>query len=1581
MNESEIFTNAVRFATPAERAAYLDGACAGNPQLRADVEALLQAHAQDPGFLERPAATVEEAPAVEPEAAGAERPGAVLEGRYKLLEAIGEGGMGTVWMAQQTEPVKRLVAVKLLKTGLSSRAVLARFEAERQALALMDHPNIARVLDAGVAPDGRPFFVMELVKGVPITQYCDEYHLTPRQRLELFVPVCQAVQHAHHKGVIHRDLKPSNVLVARYDDRPVPKVIDFGVAKAAGQPLTEQTLHTGFGAVVGTVEYMSPEQASFNQLDIDARSDIYSLGVLLYELLTGGTPFNRKELEKAGVLEMLRLIREQEPPRPSTRLSTTEGLPTLAANRGMEPRRLTALVRGELDWIVMKCLEKDRGRRYETANALSLELQRYLADERVQACPPSVGYRLRKFVRRNRGAVLAVCLVVLALVAGILGTTWQAWRATRAAAGETEQRQWADQQAMEAKDNEQRALGEKSRADQEADKALQRLVRQYVGSGARHLDEGDLLGSLPWFVEALALERDPDRQRMHRTRIGSLLHLAPRLEQVWTHQGSLTQAIFSPDGKLVATGGAGTDLLGLVQVWDARTGRPVTPPLRHKRANWPPEWEQPVYLLAFSADGTRLASVNVGEVAVWEVPFGTRLASWDAPGTVYRMRFTPDGLRLLLTWAKGVSRDVSRYAGQVWDAGAGKPVSPRIESAHIYQDGGGEGDAVFRPDGRLLAITDRVDGRAVARVVDVATGKDLFVLKPDRRNESFRRLEYTPDGKRILGTTFDLGAHLWDADTGKPLGLMGHVGRFDHQAFSADGSRLLTFDAAAYVWDMVSGNREATFRPEVGAIRSADLSADGLRALTVTEDGTLQVWDVSGTTVGTTTTVGPTLRLSPYAEASAKFSPDGRHVLATAGGRQAWVWDFGTFEPGRPADDTAWYVRGPTSGYRSEPEAQRLGPDGSRLAVARDGRLRLFDPATGRPVGEPAAYKGRATHLAFAADGRALALVCRPEVPAGGARHLLVRRFDTQTGEPGAGDLRVPADDFKAFDPALRWAAVTRDEPEAASHSHLILWDTKAAKPESAARDLGRDLGTIAFSPRGDRFLTRSGDELQVWDTASGAPVGPAFAQPGFYGDAAFTPDGARLLLIYSATPGHWGDGRARLRDVGAGRLLFELPARGLASEGVVFSADGRRIITAGGHTARVWDAGTGSPLTLPMYHPYDLQAVAVSPDGRTVITTGLRYQTQLWDAGTGDPVTPPLPGEHFPALTPDGRLLLQGDSTLLYDVRPDERPVEELRLLAQGLSGHRIDDTVGSVPLTGEEYAAVWQRLRQQHSDAQPTSPEQEQAWHAAQAERCERAGRWADGTMHLTPLLEAQPYRWRLWARRGRAWSELEEWEKAVADLGAAIERGADDPSVWLDRGNARAEQGRFREAAADFAHAQTMEVPYVEPLQALALLAADDRAGYRSVAARILAFLNTKAEEFDPIEVLLWPLVLPAGEQLDLSKPIALLEKKLDENNPDAEDLRTLGAALLRAGKFKEAIPRLYQACRARPEDLPSARLLGAIAHRRAGHPAEAKQWFDRAVELMDDPKKTAHLDWQDRLKLRLLRQEYVQLAAPR
>ena len=389
MTEHDIFAAAIKL-TGDPRAAFLSAACGQNAKLREQVDALLRAHDESGGLLPRRSDQQEDhrLDATLLVASQAAR-GTIIAGRYKLLEVIGEGGMGSVWVAEQSQPVKRKVALKLIKAGMDSKSVLARFEAERQALAVMDHPNIAKVLDGGLTEQGRPYFVMEYVKGIPITEYCDSLKLSVPERLQLFAQVCQAVQHAHQKGIIHRDLKPSNILVAPYDDKPVPKVIDFGLAKAIHQSLTENTLHTAHDMVLGTPLYMSPEQAQLNNIDIDTRSDIYSLGVLLYELLTGSTPLEKQRFKQAAWDEMRRMIREEDPPRPSLRLSSAETLPSVAAGRHTEPARLTRLVRGELDWIVMKALEKDRTRRYETANGFAADVLRYLSGEPVMAAPPA----------------------------------------------------------------------------------------------------------------------------------------------------------------------------------------------------------------------------------------------------------------------------------------------------------------------------------------------------------------------------------------------------------------------------------------------------------------------------------------------------------------------------------------------------------------------------------------------------------------------------------------------------------------------------------------------------------------------------------------------------------------------------------------------------------------------------------------------------------------------------------------------------------------------------------------------------------------------------------------------------------------------------------------------------------------------------------------------------------------------------------------------------------------------------------------------------------------------------------------
>jgi serine/threonine protein kinase len=799
-----VFLAALEKNSPEERVAFLDAACKDDADLRRRVERLLEAHPRAGSFLDGPARPAS-FPSVGEETAAyvptGEHVGALIAGRYKLVEEIGEGGMGSVWVAQQTEPVKRAVAVKLIKAGMDSKAVLARFEAERQALALMEHPNIARVLDGGATPDGRPFFVMELVKGVPITQFCDARRLTPRQRLELFVPVCQAIQHAHQKGVIHRDIKPSNVLIALYDDRPVPKVIDFGIAKAAGQTLTDKTLMTGFGSVVGTPEYMSPEQASLNNLDIDTRSDVYSLGVLLYELLAGSPPFHSDELKKAGLLEMLRVVREVEPLRPSTKLSTAHKLPSISADRGTEPHKLAGLLRNELDWIVMKALEKDRSRRYETVNGLAADVQRYLTGEAVQAHPPSAAYRLRKFARRHRVALTTFAAFAGLLIAAVALSSWLAVKANRAEATAEAKRREAEANAKEAQTNAKEARENlewseaNSRALSETSEQLFATVidAEIRGVGLKlDLDLAELRSDpkvgllrlahplkhttrpVPLFgpnshgTAQGSFDEQPKfielREFVTRAVLATGQRFAPLLPPV-THDGHrVVQADVSPDGRTLLT--RGDDFTA--RLWDTRTARPIAV-LRMG--------DERVVNCGFSPDGLNVFTDDQTSVArVWELPSGRFRAAIESRPNRYDVSNTwrfgaterdacqITGSRLLTKRlvarksADGSANSVS-WEGPVelWDTATSRPIvrldTPQ-RNVRTFQ---------FLNGGRWITA---LEGSSTVLVFSAESGKEIARL--DHETKDVVDVVASPTGRRIatvFGTALPRHIRIWNTDT------------------------------------------------------------------------------------------------------------------------------------------------------------------------------------------------------------------------------------------------------------------------------------------------------------------------------------------------------------------------------------------------------------------------------------------------------------------------------------------------------------------------------------------------------------------------------------------------------------------------------------------------------------------------------------------------------------------------------------------------------------------------------------------------------------------------------------------------
>jgi WD40 repeat protein/serine/threonine protein kinase len=1126
MSERDVFEAAMELP-PEKRGAYLDSVCGCDAALRERLEALLSKHDRAGAFLEEPAvamvATVDE-PAL------SERPGTVI-GPYKLMEQIGEGGMGLVFVAEQQQPVRRKVALKVIKPGMDTRQVVARFEAERQALALMDHPNIARVLDGGATASGRPYFVMELVKGLPITGFCDQNQVPVRERLELFLSVCQAVQHAHQKGIIHRDIKPSNVLVLSHDGVALVKVIDFGVAKAIGQQLTDKTIYTQFAQMVGTPLYMSPEQAGQSSLDVDTRSDIYSLGVLLYELLTGTTPFDKKRLREADHDEMRRIIREEEPPRPSTRISTLgQAASTISTQRKSDPRRLSQLMRGDLDWIVMKALEKDRNRRYETANAFAQDVQRYLADEPVLACPPSAWYRFRKFVRRNKVGLTMAAVVTAVVLLGLAGTV------------------------MVFQIREQAALDRAASEEQ----ARKRLELSLYCQTMAVVERERSVGNAGRAEELLEGPDCPPPLRNWEWRYLKRLRYGP---QAPLHHASAVLCLaVSPNGRLLATGTSGHD--GAIVLWDLTTRKEVRRITAHSG---------PVRRVSFSPDSRRLAAAaENGMVRVWEVATGRNLLHLQHGDDGTCVAFSPDSRFL----ASGGEQFV-----KVWDTATG------AERTTLHGHRGRIMGLAFSPDGARLASASDED--RIVKLWDTTTWSEVATLGP--HVGLALSVSFHPDGQRLavasghfFMTGDDCEVKIWDISRGETLHtLRGHVGAVLAVAFSPDGTRLASAgaeDGTIKVWDVETGLETLTLRGHVDSVWSVAFSPDGRRLFSAGADHTARVWDATPLEE----TGGPELQtLTGHSRrvTSVAFSPDGRVLVSASMDHTIKVWDPVTGREVR----TLRSHNGPVLCLTFAPDGRLLasGNWGTAQRHPGIGVIRVWDTKTWREMRSLDADAHGVLGVAFSTDGRRLIVATEDKI--------LV--WDEAASQPSLLIRTVPAvPTFVAMSPdgkrlasaevggrVMIWDAretrllLTLQVPLFPAHcvgnlgAALIDFPVQVL-PAHASRVTG-----LAFHPRADAHTMASAGAdgtLKLWDTRTWKLRHEQQAHLGGIHGVAFSPDGKHI-----ATTGK--DATVRVWDTETGRAVSVFHGHTDTVYAVAYSPDGRCLASGGlDRMVRIWAAG-----------------------------------------------------------------------------------------------------------------------------------------------------------------------------------------------------------------------------------------------------------------------------------------------------------------------------------------------------------------------------------------------------------------------
>jgi WD40 repeat protein/predicted Ser/Thr protein kinase len=984
-----------------------------------------------------------------------EGPGTKI-GRYELLELLGEGGMGLVYLAEQQEPVRRKVALKIVKLGMDTMQVVARFEAERQTLALLEHSNVARVFDAGTTETGRPYFVMEYVEGVSITKYCDDQRLTVEQRLKLFRQACEAVHHAHQKVIIHRDIKPSNILVSMQDGNPVPKIIDFGIAKAITQPLTDKTSYTEHGQLLGTPEYMSPEQADMDYQQVDTRSDIYSLGVVLYELLAGVTPYDAEKLREGGIDHIQQIICEEEPGTPSARLTSLgDKARAIAESRRTQIFTLTRRLHRELEWIPMKAMRKDRTRRYRSASELADDIQNYLTGAPLIAGPESTFYRARKFVRKHAGSVAMVTLVFIAVLMGLAASILMGCRAEQARKQEAAARKQVEQ-ALARVEN--------------AEKAAQEQAEEY-----RRL----------LYLHSISLA-DVAYQNNDITRLRRLLMSCPKDLRGWewhrlnyvsdeammtlrSHSGDVWGVAVSPDGGRIASAHSPYERPAVIRVWDGASGEEIMTLQGH---------EAPILGIDYSPDGIYIVSGSHDKtVRVWDTRTGEEVMILRGhEGPVKPVAFSSDGKRI----ASGSADNTVR----IWDVNSGKELM--ILRGHK----GRVADIAFAPDGDTIISAGWDE---TARVWDLTNGNELMTLRGHHKDVTC--VAISPDGERIVSGSQDRTLRLWDASSGDELmTLRGHTRGLWTVAFSVDGSTIASAgrDDVIRIWDTETGTELRTLYGHEGSVFCVAFCEEGKRVVSGSNDETVKVWglavDHEFDRIGTDDIVWQ----------GVSFSPDGNRVLSGSRkpGGLIRVWDRWTGEE-------LMTLRGSEGDTVARAE---FSPDGSRILMSQIGKCVIWNANTGKKLMDLYTDKGYVL-AAFSPDGRYLASWTADW--SGEEHDYTVKLRNAETGEE-----LMTLDGHEAEVQDIEFSPDGKVLVSGDIDGTINEWDVKTGEKLLSWEHTGGILA-VAFSPDGSCLATTGtavDTTVKVWDTATGAKVMTLQGHDASIWSVAFSPNGKRIV-------------------------------------------------------------------------------------------------------------------------------------------------------------------------------------------------------------------------------------------------------------------------------------------------------------------------------------------------------------------------------------------------------------------------------------------------------------------------------------